>query len=194
MTDQLKDIRDRIVGNRYYDKEADESFTVVGLSSHEGKPILALLQYDDGVMWDELSMPDMLSPDDADHFRVEEGGIDSRRYRPLGPGPTLRESDRLCPDGGHKWTPQPDEIWPDGVSEDVSGDSSPSWLYNRITRCKRCGLSGEVAGQLKGDDTPWFCARCDEVHEGSALSYFVDGWQDTPVCDDCEAELRSGGA
>jgi hypothetical protein len=187
MTDKIDDLRDRILGNRYYDQEADESFTVVGLSSHEGEPILAFFQYDDGVVWDELATPEMLSPEKAEHLRVEEGGIDSERYVPLGSGPTLGESDRLCPDGEHDWTPQPQEIWPDGVPDGIPDTLAPSDLYNRIARCKRCGLSGEVASQLKSHATPWFCARCGEVW--GDLSYRVDGWEDTPVCPKCWDEL-----
>ena len=95
-TDPVDDLEERIVGQRYYDRDNDESFTVVGLSVHGGTPTLALLQYDDGVAWDEMPTPDMIEPDAAEHFRVEEGGIDSERYIPLGPGPSVKQSKELC--------------------------------------------------------------------------------------------------
>lgn len=46
----IGDLRERLVGRRFYDRKQEESFTVVGITS---RPPLALLQYDDGVAWDE---------------------------------------------------------------------------------------------------------------------------------------------
>lgn len=186
--DRVDDLRSRVVGKRYYDKSNDESLTVVGLSVHEGNPILSLHQYDDGVAWDEAPTPDLMSPAEAEQFRVEEGGIDSERYVPLGPGPTIGRSRELCSDDGHDWTPRPDDIWPDGIPESKS-DTETSELYNRLVRCKRCGLSGDVALQFDDSETPWFCARCEEVEEGEELAYLVEGWEDLPVCADCKDEI-----
>jgi hypothetical protein len=189
-TNRTKDLRDRVVGSRFYDKANDECFTVIDIDTHDGKPVLALLQYDDGVAWDEAPSPDMFPPEGAEVFGLEEGGIDSERYVPMGAGPTLSQSGELCPDGSHEWNPRPDEIWPDGVPDNLPQASRARDVYNRIARCKRCGLSSDVALQYLTQDTLWFCSNCDEVYSTEVLSYSVPGSEDVPLCPECQERVN----
>lgn len=112
MTD-VKALRDRLVGQRFYDTQEDEAFTVVGITP---PPLLALLQYDDGVAWDEGATSFTVSDEVAQQAVLEEHGLDSSRYRPLGPWPRING---ICEPEDHAWQPMPDKIWPGGPSEDV---------------------------------------------------------------------------
>lgn len=189
-TDRADNLKERVVGQRYYDKQNDESFTVVDVHLHEGTPTLVLLQYDDGVEWDEMPTPDMIKPEDAERFGVEEGGIDSERYIQLGPGPSVKQSKELCPRDGHKWAPTPDEIWPDGLPHSGS-NARLSKLYHGLVRCKRCGLSGNAALEFASSvELPWFCERCGDVEE-DGLFYRVEDWEDQPICSDCNQDLSA---
>jgi hypothetical protein len=182
-----EDLRERLFGQRFYDEQEEEAFTVVGITS---RPALALLQYDDGVAWDEGASNFTFSEDVAQKAALDEHGLDSERYRPLGPGPRI---DQICDPEEHEWFPWPDEIWqgvPSGeLREQIPGH--PHDFYNRIARCKRCGLSGSVAGQfgeygVQGHhQTPWFCFECGEPFPGHELEYR----RDVPHCPECAAEL-----
>lgn len=137
MTD-IEDLRERLVGQRFYDKQEDETFTVVGIT---GPPALALLQYDDGVGWDEAASNFTVDKGIARKSGLDEYGLDSERYSKLGPGPRI---DQICYPEEHDWFPWPDDLWQDIPSGDqlwhIPGD--PRDFYSRITRCRRCGLSG----------------------------------------------------
>lgn len=186
----IGDLRERLVGRRFYDRKQEESFTVVGITS---RPPLALLQYDDGVAWDEGASNFTVNEDVAQRAGLDADGLDSERYRPLGPGPRI---DRICEPGSHEWHPWPDTIWPDGPSAEVREriPGNPRDHYSRMVRCKRCGLSGDVAGQFGpyGTDgrheAPWFCVECGEAHAGPDLVYVGD----FPHCPDCAAETDEG--
>lgn len=181
----IKDLRERLVGQRFYDKQEDEGFTVVGITS---EPPMALLQYDDGVAWDEGAANFTFDEDVAHMANLDEDGLDSDRYRPLGSGPRL---DQICEPEEHDWFPWPDDIW-QGIPSDDSNEQVPSPsrdFYSRLARCKRCGLSGSVAGQFGGyvkrghHETPWFCYECGEAHSGHELHYIGD----LPYCPECAA-------
>lgn len=185
----VDDLRERLVGQRFYDREQDESFTVVGFTE---APPLALLQYDDGVAWDEGASNFTVSENVAHQLRLDEDGLDSDRYRPLGCGPRL---DEICDTGAHEWHPMPDDIWPSGPPEEVYERvaAHPREFYNRFVRCKRCGLSGDIVSQFgmygnrSGEHRtpPWYCTRCGNVYADSDLVYRGD----VPYCRDCSIEL-----
>lgn len=185
----VEDLRERLVGQRFYDEDRDESFTVVGITN---EPPLALLQYDDGVAWDEGASNVTVSDDVARRVRLDEHGLDAERYQPLGPGPRI---DQICTPEDHEWHPWPDVLWPGGLSEEVrtAVPGHPRDLYDRIVRCKRCGLSGSVAGQfgsygVRGHhQTPWFCFECGEALPGHELEYLGD----VPLCPDCAAAMEA---
>ena len=188
MTD-VEDLRERLVGQRYYDREQGEAFTVVGIT---GPPALALLQYDDGVGWDEGASNFTVDEDTARRAMLDKHGLDSERYRLLGPGPRI---DQICEPEEHEWFPWPDDLWPDIPSGDLRKQipGHPRDFYSRIARCKRCGLSGSVAGQF-GDygegshhQTPWFCHECGDTFPGRELRYVGD----LTHCPEC-ADAKEG--
>lgn len=182
MTD-IEDLEERLVGERFYDSEQDEAFTVVGFTP---APPLALLQYDDGVAWDEAASAFTVDADTAAASGLDEDGLDAARYRPLGPGPRI---DRICPADGHEWTPWPDQVWPNGPTPELRSavEGRPRDRYTRLARCSRCGLSGDVAGQFGfyGSDgshgTPWFCTDCGDAFTHTDLVYRGD----FQYCRDC---------
>lgn len=186
MTD-IESLRDRLVGQRFYDTEQDEAFTVVGVTS---PPALALLQYDDGVPWDEGASNFTVDEEVSHRMRLDEHGLDSDRYRQLGPGPRI---DQICDVEEHEWHPWPDEVWPNGIPDEMWTEipGHPRTFYSRFARCKRCGLSGEVAGEF-GDygsrghhQAPWFCHECGDACAGHELVYR----RDVAHCPDCAAEI-----
>jgi hypothetical protein len=85
----LKDLPEWLIGQRFYDKQENEGFTVIGVTS---TPPLALLQYDDGVGWDEGASNFTADEDTARKVGLDEHGLDSERYRPLGPGPRIDQT------------------------------------------------------------------------------------------------------
>ncbi len=183
----VEDLRERLVGQRFYDREQDEAFTVVGVTS---RPPLALLQYHDGVSWDEAASNFTVSEDVAQQFRLDEHGLDSERYHPLGAGPRI---DQICDPDEHDWHPWPDDIWPSGVPDEVRErvNGHPRTFYDQIVRCKRCGLSGSVAGAF-GEyganglhQPPWFCFECGEAVAGHEIRYH----RDAAHCPECVPEV-----
>ena len=186
----IHDLRSRLVGERFFDRQQEEAFTVVGITN---SPPLALLQYDDGVAWDEGVSNFTVSESVASQAGLEEHGLDSDRYYALESGPRI---DRICNADKHDWYPKPDELWPESVLEEVHKHvSAPTRdFYNRIARCKRCGLSGDVAAQfgMYGSNSadyhspPWFCTNCLEVATSNNLVYH----HDQPYCPECASELR----
>ncbi len=182
---------DRLEGKRYYDRENDESFTV--LTSRHGASGLVETQYDDGVSWDEMALPDDVSEEGAERFGVEVEGLDSERYVPLGPGPTIRRSQELC-DGDHDWFPLPShlgwddpEVWYseiDSAADDLGvAYCRPVDLYNLVARCKRCGLSAESIISFTGDGVPGVCMECgiDLVPKETSRVWL----RDVSYCSDC---------
>lgn len=111
MTD-LDDLRDRLLGKRFYSTEAKESFIVVGVD----EPGLALLQYDDGTPWDEMCSSFILDEDSAERLGLNEHGLDSEQFVPLGAGPRIQQA---CDVGDHDWFPSPDQVWPDGLPDSI---------------------------------------------------------------------------
>jgi len=137
-------LQDRIVEQRFYDEVADEAITVIGITS---EPPFALPQYDDGVAWDEGAANFSFDEQVAHRAGLYEYGLDSDRYRPLGPGPRI---DQICDPEDHHRFPKPDQIW-DGLPSGESRERIPGHprdFYDRLVRCKRCGLSGSVAGEF----------------------------------------------
>lgn len=189
----VEDLRKRLLGQRFYDKQEDEAFTVVGVTR---QPPLALLQYDDGVGWDEAASNFTVNEDTARRTGLDEHGLDSERYHQLGPGPRI---DHTCDPDEHDWFPRPDDLWQDVPSGDQRKQTPghPRDFYNRIARCKRCGLSGSVAGQFgnygaKGHhQTPWFCHECSDVLPGHELRYVGDVAH-CPECAAAKEEERDG--
>ena len=185
----IEDLRTRLVGKRFYDHANEEAFTVVGITAGSE---LALLQYDDGVAWDEGASAFSTTEDVAFMMGLSGDGLDSERYTPLGPGPRV---DQICDSDAHTWFPTPDQLWPGGPTDDLHDrlETSPRTLYSRLVRCKRCGLSGDVASQFSmyGRQTtgyhhpPWFCTDCGEVFDDADLEYHGD----LPYCADCVGEL-----
>lgn len=179
----MDDLRERLVGQRFYDNEQEEAFTVVGITS---TPPLALLQYDDGVGWDEGASNFTVEEDIAQQAGLDEDGLDSDRYRPLGAGPRINQ---ICDPGEHRWYPWPDKIWPSGPSEQVREEigGNPRDYYARMARCKRCGLSGDVArqfgfyGEDSRHDTPWFCVECGDAY----VNHNLMDRADARCCPDC---------
>lgn len=181
----VEDLQERLCGQRFFDRERNESFTVVGVTA---EPSLALLQYDDGVAWDEGTSNFAVTPFAADQARLEADGLDSERYHPLGPGPRI---DQICDVEEHRWHPPLEYLWPGGppteVREQLQGH--PRSLYNEFVRCKRCGLSGEVASEYGsyadcsgGRHTPpWFCSNCRAVYPEREMVYH----DDNPYCPSC---------
>lgn len=191
----VEDVRDRFVGQRFYDEANDESLTVVDVTSNDGVPVLVLLQYDDGIAWDESATPDTFGTEAwSTLVGVEQGGIDSQRYTPLGSGPTISESYTLCSGGSHEWTPWPDEIWPEGLPHFPDDMTTPRNLYDRLVRCSRCGLSGGVAAEYMGHEAPWFCGGCDKAFTDDELVFDAPGWGDTLVCESCAESEESVSA
>jgi hypothetical protein len=178
----LDDLRDRLLGERFFDIDNKEAFTVVGFTS----PGLALLQYDDGTPWDEGVSNYAMTEESARKFGLDEDGLDSERYIPLGAGPRVQQ---VCAVETHDWFPWPDEIWPGGPSEEVreAMQTHPRDLYNRFVRCRQCGLSASAAaefGPYSSDghhQAPWFCHNCGEAHPGNNLVYR----REKPHCLDC---------
>lgn len=186
---RLGDLRDRLLGQRFFNADIGESFTVVGVT-HDG--MLALLQYDDGVGWDELAAPDLLTEDEAAFLGVNTGGIDETQYEPLGSGPTL---DRACPDGEHDWFPRPSQLGWDDVDRwyTTIGESLVADTYLRIVRCKRCGLSGSVLLEFAGHETPSICDCCgtDVIPgEDEAVWEPTPEWRDSCLCLPCATAER----
>lgn len=186
-------LRDRIVGQRFYDREQDESFTVVGITP---APPLALLQSDDGVGWDETATNFTVDEEVADLMRLDEHGLDSDRYRPLGPGPSIAE---ICEPTDHEWYPPPDRLWPSGPPQEVREAirENPVDVYARFVRCKRCGLSGDVAGQFGNYGSassdfhhpPWFCSKCGDVYPDENLVHV----ENSTFCSEFHDELEGSG-
>lgn len=187
---------DRWEGKRYYDREADESFTV--LTSRDNASGLVETQYDDGLPWDEMALPEDVTEQGAEQFGLEEGGLDSERYVPIGCGPTIRRSRELC-GGDHDWFPLPShlgwddpDVWYEGIdaaAEDLGVTlSRPVDLYNLIARCKRCGLSANSILTFTDNEIPDVCMECGiELIPGETQGMFL---ADLMYCPDCADRLR----
>lgn len=207
----MNDKEHRWVGERFYDKHNDESFTVV---ADDG--IFAIQQYDDGVAWDEARDPtvgvdsEMVHPDTgepidhpdkdvwtiADQLGVSEVGLEDERYVHLGPGPTIQRSRELCPEEtDHEWFPLPSHLgWDDADLwwSNVPGMEDPLGrrvdVYPRIARCVRCGLSADVVMQHSSVEIPSVCDHCGDVLMPGDGNAFVS---DSHLCSDCiEEELE----
>ncbi|WP_157572935.1 hypothetical protein [Halogranum rubrum] len=183
----IDDLRERLVGARFYNAAIDESFTVVAVTN-DG--LMAFLQYDDGVGWDELAAPDLLSKEEAEFFGVSVGGIDDTQYEPLGSGPTLKKA---CLEGEHDWYPRPSQLgWDDVEKWHTTIDGSlVANTYLRLARCKRCGLSGDVLSQFANHETPSICDRCGtEIIPGEDERVWepTPEWRDSSLCSSCAVE------
>lgn len=44
---------ENLIEKRLYNHEIDEAATIIDLTEIEGEPAMVLLQYDDGMVWDE---------------------------------------------------------------------------------------------------------------------------------------------
>lgn len=180
----VEDLRDRVVGKRFYNTEIEEAFTVVGVT---GEGLLVLIQYDDGVGWDELAAPELLPDEKAEQVGVSTGGIDDSKYVQLGSGPKLAQA---CDEGGHDWYPRPAQlgwddvdVWRSSVENNLVADT-----YLNVVRCRKCGLSGDVLSQFAGHETPTVCDRCgDEVIPGEQEIVFspTPDWMDAFLCPGC---------
>lgn len=162
-----EDLRERLLGQRFYNEEIDEAFTVVGVQTN---PQMVLIQYDDGSDWDEMATPDLLPDEIAERVDVSSGGIDASKHVPLPPGPSL---DQACSEEVHDWYPQPSQL---GFND---ADSFRSYedTYHRAIRCRKCGLSGSVVGAFLGHSLPILCDRCSE----DLLPHMDDhSWEPTP--------------
>jgi hypothetical protein len=179
--DALADLRGRLVGRRFYDASTDESFAVVGV-----RPPLVLMQYDDGVAWDEACSPDAFPTERARMLGLSEGGIDAERYVPLeGGGPTLADA---CDDGSHTFHPRPSHLGLDDGTWHARYDGrSVADRYLDLVRCSRCGLSGSVLMEFLGHGTPTVCDRCEgEVMPGEPSVFSpTPGWADATLCGEC---------
>lgn len=186
---RLEDLRDRLVGRRFYNSEIDEAFTVIGVT---GTGSMVLIQYDDGTAWDELAAPELLTDDLAGHLDLDTAGIDDSKYRPLGSGPKLSEA---CSEGDHDWFPLPSDLgWDDVDAWQTSfGERSAVDTYHRIVRCRRCGLSGDVLMEFAGHERPSVCDRCgNEILPGDEEASFSPKpeWGDAHLCEACTATVR----
>lgn len=185
--ENLEDLMDRLVGQRYFDTEAEESFTVICIDPGTG---MAILQYDDGVCWDEPPTTFTMDEERAEQINLEEDGLDSERYEPHGAGPQLFQA---CHADYHLWYPSPDLLWPDGPPESLpETDDSPGSaqnLYRQIVRCKRCGLSGDVLGEHGSPDDwpPWFCHECGDVVQSKDQEFVHDHIH----CSECADQTAS---
>jgi hypothetical protein len=183
----LDDLRDRQLGHRYFDTERKKSFTVVGFVS----PGLALLQYDDGTALDQFASNFVGDDEAAARFDLNADGLDSEQYVPLGSGPRIQQ---ICDVENHEWFPWPDELWPGGLSdaERAATAGHTRTFYNRVARCKRCGLSADVAsefgqyGSRGWHQAPWFCHECGEAYPGNELLHREGRW----FCSECAPEYR----
>lgn len=180
-------LRERIVGQRYYDTAADETFTVVGLT---GDGLLLLIQYDNGESYDELVAGSLLPKETAEQLGLSADGIENTQYIQRGPGPRL---DQACDDGNHDWFPTPAEIGWDDVEtwETRVKNRYLSDRYLQFVRCTRCGLSGEVLSIFEGHETPTVCQRCsNEIIPGEDKRVFhaTPEWPDTILCGECAAD------
>lgn len=178
----LDNFRDRLLGQRFYSTEAEESFTVVGVD----EPGLALLQYDDGTPWDEMCSGFLLDEDSAERLGLNEDGLDSEQFVPLGAGPRIQQA---CDVGDHDWFPSPDQVWPDGLPDSIREvePGHPRDLYNQFVRCKQCGFSASTVGSYAAEghhQAPWFCHDCGEVHPGNDLVYR----REKPHCQECASQ------
>jgi hypothetical protein len=171
-----QDLNNRVIGKRYYNTEIDESFTVIGYRD----PLL-LIQYDDGVGWDELIAPNILNEELATKFDVSEHGIDDQQYRQLGAGPTLQNA---CATGEHAFYPLPSDLNLDTAEK----FHAVADVYHHVVRCKKCGLSGDVLSQFTGQFSPVVCDRCDSDIDPTQEELIWDPtpeWGDANLCGDC---------
>lgn len=122
-----------IIGNRFYNRDIDESFTVIGIEEINGEPMMAVLQYDDGTFWDES----IVDEPTGDRFGWSTHGLLGEQYEHRGPGPTITHA---CDKRAHSWFPRPGDLWDD--LESVATDKRD--LYSKFARCVRCGLSLET--------------------------------------------------
>lgn len=167
-------VLDDVVGHRVYNHEIGEACTIIGVDEIGADAIMALLQYDDGVFWDEQIGAEGI----AEQFGWAEDGLLAEQYELLGPGPTLHEA---CED--HDWFPQTDDVWDSYEAMDPN-------LYGRFVRCKKCGLSGATAGDYgAGTHHPTMCAVCDEGAAFDDVSYTTESYYDRPVCGECRMVL-----
>lgn len=176
------DLRDRVVGKRFYDTANDEALTVIEL---EGQ--LLVVQYDDGIAWDEQASPEILSEGVQVMLGVSEGGIDDERYIPLGAGPRLSEA---CDEDEHVWSPTPTDLgWDDlDLWYSTPKETALCTLYSRFVRCTKCGLSGNALATFRGQRLPTICDRCaDELLPGTDELVFEPTmeWGDSTLCADC---------
>ena len=177
------------VGKRFRDKKLDESFTVVGFNG-----LLLLMQYDDGIPWDEASAPEGWQNDDlAPEYRNEEAdvetvgdmagvtsdGIDSERYVPLGCGPTTRQ---MCDRGDHDIFPLPDELWPSPEVFHENKETEGGRSYNCAARCVKCGLSLKAITtyQSEGLVGRSWCIDCGDIIKNEEVN-----WESSRHCVDC---------
>jgi hypothetical protein len=179
-------LRDRLVGQRFYNTDIDEACTVVGVSA---TPPMALMQYDDGMFYDEPALPEILSDEHATQLGVSSAGIEDSKYAPLGCGPTLEHA---CDQTEHDWTPLPSELFHDpeqSYSEQYDRHRNIPH-YDRVVRCRRCGLSGSVLANVAGHPLPDVCARCGSDiipgtdEDSTLLVARTDDGTNPPGCDD----------
>ena len=132
---------EHIIGNRFYNHDIDESFTVVGVTEVGGDTVMALMQYDDGTFFDESIVDDPI----ADAAGWSEHGLLDERYTHLGPGPVI---DHSCSKGDHEWFPDAYDLWDDIESVPIGVRNQ----YIKFTRCIRCGLSMTAAWDTGTED------------------------------------------
>lgn len=183
MTDADDDIRERFVGNRFFNKEIGEGFTVVGFQ----RPLM-LLEYDDGTPWDEAIAPGDFTTGSASMARVSEAGMDAEKYIQLeGGGPTLQNA---CPDGAHDFFPLPSDLGLDDADR-FFGETASN--YERTTRCRRCGLSASTLSTFLGHETPSVCHRCDSDLVPGETDIVLSPnpeWADAFLCGDCASIIE----
>lgn len=160
----------KYVGQRFFNTEIEESFTVVGVDSQ-----FFYLQYDDGVAWDEAVSPGQFPSLMAEIVDVSEAGLEDSKYVPLGSGPTL---DQACMENEHTLTPSPDFIW------DEEPSPGKMDVYASIARCKKCGLSFNTILEFLGQwiEYAWWCDDCGEYSEDAVY------YRERKYCPDCVPE------
>lgn len=176
-------MRERYVGNRYYNTEINEGFAVVGIKND-----LLILQYHDGTEQDEDPTPSQFKNEQIRELvNLAEDGIEDTKYVQLpGGGPTLQHA---CRNQHHDYYPLPSDLNITTYSEWQAHIPD----YNRIVRCRKCGLSADVISTHLQHDTPGFCARCNNeinpIEEARAIYSPVEGWEDLSVCTLCASDL-----
>lgn len=161
---------DDLIGKRFHDHRNDEGFTVLDVQEINGELMFVVMQYDDGVPWDEA----IANEEIAEQIGWSAYGLLSEDYELVGPGPKLADA---CED--HDWFPTPDQLWDTAEQYD-------SHLYNKIVRCKRCGLSGStVLEHGAGTVAPTMCVVFDSAKSDTKVSYSTKEYRDYPVCRSC---------